>query len=200
MKVIGAGLGRTGTNSLKLALEQLLEAPTYHMFEVAKHPAHVPVWHDASLGRSVDWDALFEGFEAAVDWPVCAFAVELSRAYPESLILLSTRDFDSWWKSASSTIFDRIDVAEGPWGEMVRTLLAETFTSQVKDQDASRKAFERHHETIRREIPKDRILEWRAGDGWEPICERLGLPVPAEPFPHTNTTKEFKERGRAASK
>lgn len=194
MKVIGAGVGRTGTNSQKLALERLLGAPCHHMFEVFQNPEQVPVWASAARGETVDWAALFKGYSAGVDWPICAFAVELSELYPDALVLLSTRDFESWWKSASNTIFPAIQAAEGEWRDMVETLLTNTFTFELNDKDACRAAFDAHYANIREKIPANRILEWTAGDGWEPICERLGIAVPDEPFPHTNTTEQFKNR------
>src|SRR5437016_10297258 len=100
LKVVGAGLGRTGTNSLKLALERLLGAPCYHMFEVRQHPEHVPIWADAANGRPVNWDALFEGYTSAVDWPACAYWRILMDRYPDSIVILSRRDPEAWWSSA----------------------------------------------------------------------------------------------------
>jgi len=194
LKVIGAGLGRTGTNSQKLALERLFNAPCHHMFEVFQNPEQVPIWVSAARGETVDWAALFQGYSAGVDWPICAFAVELTELYPDALVLLSTRDFESWWKSASNTIFPAIQAAEGEWRDMVETLLTNTFTFALNDKEACRAAFDAHYANIREKIPANRILEWTAGDGWEPICSRLGIAVPDEPFPHTNTTEQFKNR------
>jgi hypothetical protein len=198
MKVIGAGLGRTGTMSLKIALERMLDAPSYHMIEVFQHPEHIPVWRDASLGKQVDWEALLGGFESGVDWPICSFAVELSELYPDALILLSTREFESWWKSASNTIFVGIEKAEDERREMIQAMLTNTFTFDLKNKEACREAFESHYDKMRTQISTHRILEWQAGDGWEPICERLGIPIPDEPFPHTNTTEEFQSRLQSA--
>jgi hypothetical protein len=195
MKVIGAGLGRTGTMSQKLALERLFGAPCHHMIEVFQHPEPIPVWTRAAQGKTVDWHKLFAGYQAGVDWPICTFAVELTELYPDALVLLSVRDFEAWWKSASNTIFPAIQKADGEWREMIATLLTNTFTFELNNKEACRKAFERHYANIRERIPANRILEWKAGDGWEPICERLGITVPSEPFPHTNTTEEFKNRG-----
>src|SRR5690348_10458482 len=104
LRVIGAGCGRTGTMSLKLALERLLGAPCYHMVEVFAHPEHVPDWHAAALGNMPDWNALFAGYAAAVDWPASAFWPELSAAFPDALVVLSVRDAQSWWQSAHETI------------------------------------------------------------------------------------------------
>ncbi len=194
MRVIGAGLGRTGTFSLKLALEQLLDGPCYHMAEVFERPQDVSVWLQAAKGGAVDWKALLEGYAAGVDWPLCSFAVELAEVYPDALVLLSVRDFDAWWKSASSTIFAFQQDAEGEWKEMVEALFSNTFTLDLGNRQACREAFDRHHRRIRERIPASRILEWRPGDGWSPICDALGMAVPDQPFPHRNTTEEFLAR------
>lgn len=197
MRIIGAGVGRTGTYSLKLALEKLLGGPCYHMMEVFEHPEHVTLWHSAASGQTVDWQQLFSGYAAGVDWPVCAFARELADVYPDAPVLLSVRDFEPWWESASTTIFPSSQRAEGMWKEMVTTLFNNKFTGELDNKEACRKAFERHYENIRKDIPASRIVEWRPGDGWEPICNALDLPVPDESFPHRNTTEEFLSRSKS---
>lgn len=194
LRVVGAGLGRTGTMSLKLGLERLLGGPCYHMIEVFQHPEHVALWHQASLGRMPDWEALFEGYVAAVDWPVCSFWEEVGEAFPDAPVLLSVRDPESWWRSASNTIFPSSRRAEGEWREMVEDLFANRFTREIDDKAKAIAAYEAHYAKVRREVPASRLLEWRATDGWGPLCDALGVPVPDEPFPHANTTAEFQAR------
>lgn len=195
LRVVGAGVGRTGTLSLKVALERLLGAPCYHMMEVFGHPDHVPLWRDAARGRMPDWKALMHGYAAAVDWPASAFWPELASAFPDALVLLSVRDADAWWRSANGTIFPATERSPSElWRSMVDEMFASRFTPAIRDRDASIAAFERHNARVRAEVPARRLLEWRPGDGWEPICRALGLPIPAEPFPHTNTTAEFNAR------
>src|SRR4051812_46884347 len=110
MRIVGAGLGRTGTHSLKLAIERLTGAPCYHMIEVFGHPEHLPIWRDAATGTEPDWARLLDGYEAIVDWPGASFWREMSVAFPDAKILLSTRtDGETWWRSASKTIFEVID-------------------------------------------------------------------------------------------
>lgn len=199
IKVIGAGLGRTGTFSLKLALERLLEAPCYHMKEVFDHMEHVPMWHAAANGQPVDWDALFEGYVATVDWPSSSFYKELADHYPGAPVILSTRAPESWWNSATETIFTSIgdyDPEYAEWHAMIDAILQNRFTGQIQDREASLAAFERHNAEVRDTIPKDRLLEWTARDGWQPLCEFLGVPVPDEPFPRVNTKEEFLARRR----
>jgi hypothetical protein len=185
---------------LKFALERLLGAPCYHMLEVFQHPDHIPVWHRAALGEDVNWHALFDGYAAAVDWPTAAFWPELMRAFPDAIVLLSLRDPDDWWASASETIFHGIDtlpVAAPEWKEMVRALFRERWGADFADRDASIAAFNAHNARVRREVPAERLLVWQAGDGWAPLCEALGVAIPAEPFPRANTREDFRAR-RAA--
>jgi hypothetical protein len=194
--VVGAGVGRTGTHSLKLALEQLLGAPCHHMVEMLADPDQVPGWIDAIEGRPVDWSAMLERYGSIVDWPGGSFWPELSAANPDALVLLSVRDPDSWYRSASNTIFlafDRVPPEAAPWMDAVRKLLHDRFSDRLDDPTAMMDAYERHNAAVRANVPADRLLEWTLGDGWDPICERLGLPVPAEPFPVTNSTNDFRE-------
>jgi hypothetical protein len=201
LRVVGAGLGRTGTYSLKLALERLLGAPCYHMAEVFQHPEHVPDWHSAAQGRMPDWDRLFAGYAAAVDWPVSAFWRELSAAYPDALVVLSVRDPESWWRSTQETIFAHLDKIPDPaWLAMVQAMMASRFTTALHDHDACVAAFERHNAEVRAAVPPDRLLEWRATDGWGPLCAALGLPVPDEPFPRANTREEWAARNADVQK
>jgi hypothetical protein len=192
LRVVGAGLGRTGTLSLKAALERLLGAPCYHMAEVFAHPEHVAGWHDASLGRMPDWRRFLSGYAAAVDWPAASFWPELSAAFPDAIVLLSWRDPQAWWESASQTIFPSSrKVPPGPWRTMLDTLFTERFTPELDDRAACIGAFERHNAQVRASVPARRLLEWQAGDGWAPLCKALGVPVPDEPFPRTNTREQF---------
>ncbi|HEY5089939.1 MAG TPA: sulfotransferase [Polyangia bacterium] len=201
LRVVGAGLGRTGTFSLKLALERLLGGPCYHMKEVFDVPAHIPVWHAALKREPVDFRKMLDGYAAAVDWPASAFWPELSDTFPNALIVLSLRDPDSWWRSATRTIFEgfRKPPAPGdnlPWRAMVTAMLETTFTPNFLDEAAAKAAFARHIEVVRQAAPASRLVEWRAEDGWGPLCAALGLPIPSEPFPHANTTEEFRARAK----
>ena len=196
LRVVGAGLGRTGTNSLKLALERLLGEPCYHMLECVPRPEHVDVWASAYAGTLPDWEQLYAGFGATVDWPSGPFWAPISEAFPDALILLSVRDPDAWWKSASSTIFLAMAKAieedpDKPWTQMASRMVT-SFSPGWRDESAAKAAFLAHNESVRQSAPADRLLEWQASDGWAPICERLGLAVPDEPFPHVNTTDDFR--------
>lgn len=199
LQVVGAGVGRTGTNSLKLALERLLGAPCYHMIEVFEHDEHVPMWHGAGLGTMPDWHALFEGYAATVDWPSASFWPEIADAFPDAVVLLSTRESAAaWWESADRTVFD--GARRGPvdsnrhWYEMFQAIARSRFTTRFDDPEACMAAYDAHNEAVRSTIDPDRLVEWQPGDGWTPLCKALHLPEPDEPFPHVNTTEQFRTR------
>jgi hypothetical protein len=194
-KVVGAGVGRTGTNSLKLALEQLTGDPCLHMFEVFGDPGRIPLWTDAIHGRPVDWATHPVGYTCVVDRPGASFWPELSAFNPDALVLLSVRSPESWYTSASNTIFNVFDSAPPemrPWFETVRTLLGERFSNDFGNPTAMMDAFGRHNDAVRTTIPAGRLLERTPADGWEPICERLGVDVPDEPFPRTDDTNSWR--------
>ena len=197
IEVVGAGLGRTGTHSLQLALQQLLDGRCYHMLEVFGRPDDIPVWHRAVNGDAPDWNAFLSSYRATVDWPASAFWREIADANPEAVVLLSSRDADGWWKSANNTIFRIVDrKADDPVAEaqiaMAVDMLRNTFTENWQDETEAKRAFEAHNADVRASVPADRLIDWHPGDGWKPICDRLGVPIPSEPFPHVNSTDEFR--------
>lgn len=195
LRVVGSGVGRTGTASLQLALQRLLGGACYHMLEVFANPAHVGTWHAAYRGEAVDWDALFEGYVAAVDWPAGGCWKQLAAHYPDAVILHSERDAEGWWRSADETILEvsfrrPVPPEMAEWRAMALDMFA-AFSPTLERDDAIA-AFERHNADVRATAPADRLVIWRPGDGWGPICDALGLPVPDEPFPHVNSTAEFR--------
>jgi hypothetical protein len=196
LKVVGAGVGRTGTHSLKAALETLLGGTCHHMVEVFAHPEEVPIWIDAIDGNEVHWGELMKPYTAQVDWPGASFWPELSHFNPDALVILSVRDPDEWYTSCNNTIFAGMHgmIENGDaWMAALLRLFGDRFSDQIADRGAMTAAFEKHNEAVRAGVPRERLLEWTASDGWGPICERLGVAVPDEPFPVTNTTAQFRE-------
>jgi hypothetical protein len=202
LRVVGAGLGRTGTNSLKLALERLLGEPCYHMYELRRRPSDLAGWERALRGEPLDWGELLEGFGASVDWPAAAFWGELHRANPDAVVLLSSRESSEvWWRSMERTIVPAMEAAPVPEGDanlkrqraLTKEILRARLTPDWPERDAVVAAYERHNEEVRASVPAERLIDWRPGDGWESICAPLGLPVPDEPFPHENTTADFRQ-------
>jgi hypothetical protein len=196
LEVVGAGVGRTGTESLKVALEQLLQAPCYHMLEVLQHPEWSRYWAAAGRGDTPDWEEVFAGFAACVDWPAAAYWPEISEAYPEAVVILSTRaSAQEWYESAASTIFaiDPATVLQDSHEEFIPAVFGR-FTPDIYDPAAAMAAYEAHNRRVREAVPAGRLLEWQPGDGWEPICQALATAVPDEPFPHLNTRQVFQQR------
>jgi hypothetical protein len=199
LKVIGAGLGRTGTFTLKTALEMLGFGPCHHMVEVLGNPAQVPLWNRAADGEPVDWDEVFAGYNATVDWPGCHFYAELAAHYPDARVILSTRDPARWYESMSETILksmQQMGFAGGPvpedhpmrFGGVI--IPQKTFNFDYS-RDNVIAAFERHVAAVRETIAPGRLLEFEAAQGWEPLCAFLGVAVPDAPFPRTNSREEF---------
>jgi hypothetical protein len=194
LRVVGPGLGRTGTYSLKLALERLLGGRCHHMAEVLADPQrHLALWGPVLRGEEADWNEVFAGYVAQVDFPGAAFWREICGAFPEALVVFSTRPAEAWYRSAAATIFQ---LGEGHGSSPFRDVWRERFGDRFDDPDAMIAAYERHNAAVRSFVPANRLVEWTVGDGWEPLCDRLGLPVPDEPFPWTNTTEEFRSHNR----
>ena len=185
LKVIGAGFGRTGTNSLKVALERLGFSTRYHMFEFMEHPEHAKYWDAASKGKPVDWDALFEGYQSTLDWPGCSYYKDLMQRYPEAKVLLTVRDPEKWYQSAQKTIFR----PPGDWRDVLRFLLRPqqlrsgfivqrilfkgTFSGKTKDKAHTIRVFKDHIEEVKRTVPKERLLVYNVKEGWGPLCTFL---------------------------
>jgi Sulfotransferase domain len=208
VKVIGAGFGRTGTWSLKAALEVLGFGPCYHMTEVFAHPGHADFWSSAWRGEPVDWEGVLGGYEATVDWPACTFYEELMERHPEAKVLLSVRDPEPWYESTRSTIYELSMLLESsPIARLIFGLISllvfggfaggrssivndmiwqGTFDGRFEDKAYAIEVFEWHNEEVKRRVPSERLLVYEVTEGWVPLCEFLGVPEPEETFPHLN--------------
>ncbi len=193
LKVIGAGFGRTGTASLKLALEKLAGGRCYHMSEVVGTPGHVDLWLDAAAGKP-DWNAIFGAYNATVDFPAASYTMELAAAYPDAKILLSQRDAERWYASTQETIFSKTiqELTAGTkWRRMLEATIDDHIGGDENDHDAVIAAYNAHNAAIREAFGPDRLTVYEPGDGWKPLCDMLGVPEPDEPFPHINSRAEF---------
>ncbi len=200
LQVIGVGVGRTGTRSLKLALNRLGLGPCHHMEDVLENmAAQVPLWAAAVAGRP-DWNAIFSGYKSAVDWPTAGFFRDLAVLYPSAKFVLTTRSPESWTESFSQTVYkvlagrDRIPEEMREWFNMASTIIAKDGFPDGLDSAGLTKAFIDHNDAVKAVIPAGQLLSFQAKDGWGPLCSFLGLPVPDEPFPRTNDRAEFWER------
>jgi len=199
LKIIGAGFGRTGTMSMKSALDMLGVGPCHHMIEVFGKPDHIALWQDAADGKSVDWEKVFEGYQSAVDWPVCYFWRELAALYPDAKVILTLRDPDKWYDSAEATIFRGMmrnaETVTDPHALMVRKLILEnTFGGDLSDRAHAISVFNKHNQEVINSLPPERLLVFEASQGWAPLCEFLELPIPESAYPNSNSTEDFQKR------
>lgn len=197
LRVVGAGFGRTGTLSLKSALEKLGFGPCYHMLEVFPRPEHVAMWHRLAFENQIDWDALFAGFHATVDWPAARWWCEIAAHYTDAKVLLSVRDPEAWYKSMIETIYQPMKAPapdDAPnlmqlQNQMVRkAILGETFDNRFEDKAHALEVFDRHTQEVRDAIAPGRLLVFDVREGWAPLCRFLDVPIPDEPFPRLNDT------------
>jgi len=197
LSIIGTGFGRTGTMSLKLALEQLGVGPCHHMEEVMEHPEQVPLWCAAIRGEPLDWDDVLDGYRSTVDWPGAHYWQELVERYPESKVIHTVRPVEEWWISFSATIGTLLADAASEDGEpssipeMAYAIVAATFGSTLDDKAAGVRAFEQRTLDVRATVPEDRLLVYEVRDGWGPLCDFLERPAPSAPFPRTNDAAAF---------
>jgi hypothetical protein len=194
LKVIGAGFGRTGTMSLKLALEQLGFGPCYHMVEIFPKPEAPDLWVAAANGKP-DWDTIFSGYQSAVDWPVAHFWRELMDYYPDAKIILSLRDAEKWFASTQATIFSPAMLGASALPPAFGEIIAKTAFADIggdpHNHDACIAAFNAHNARVKAVVPASRLLVYEAAQGWAPLCAFLGVPIPDAPYPRENTTDTF---------
>ena len=200
LSVIGSGFGRTGTLSLKHALETLGFGPCHHMEEVLRHPSQVSDWQGVVAGAPVDWNVVFAGYRSQVDWPGAHVWRELAEAFPDAKVIHSVRPEDSWWRSFSTTIGKLLQVY--PRMSMPPHVAAmmdaahefigmRTFGGAWADREKALAAYRRRTEEVRAAIPPERLLVFDVAEGWDPLCRFLGVDVPDQPFPRRNDQKEF---------
>ena len=200
LDVIGAGFGRTGTLSLKLALERLGFGPCHHMIELMDDTDQLKLWSRVLEDGTADWDVAYRGYRATVDWPGASFWRQLVGRYPEAKVILTVRDPRSWYESAYESIyrassFPMKDPLTTQRRDIVSRLVWDgEFGGRFEDAEYAMSVFTEHNDAVRREVPADRLLEFEVGQGWEPLCAFLGVPVPDEPFPRSNDRKEFAAR------
>jgi hypothetical protein len=194
LKVIGTGWGRTGTDSMRLALTILGFGPCHHMYEINASPALRDAWRALAKGAKPDWEMLFDGYNACVDWPSVAYWRELIALYPDAKVILTARPAESWWASYATTILLSID-SNPDKDSLVHTLIAaKVMQGRPGDHDHVVALYEAHVAEVMAEVPPERLLVHNLGDGWAPLCAHLGVNVPDEPYPNGNTTADIQAR------
>jgi len=197
LAVIGPAFGRTGTMSLKSALDRLGFGPTYHMDEVYGNEGHVEAWTEIINGGPRKFAKLLARYRSVVDWPACTYWKRLWHANPDAQLVLTRRDPDAWFESMSNTIFPALqarsdDEARNRWRVATRRVIFhETFGDRF-DRDSVIAVLRAHERDVIESVPKEQLLAYDVSEGWEPLCEFLGVPVPGEPFPRVNSTAEFR--------
>jgi hypothetical protein len=199
LRIVGAGFGRTGTMSLKLALEDLGVGACYHMTELAAHPRHAPLWLALARGERIDLEEIFAGYAAAVDWPVCALWRELLAAYPDARVILTVRDPAEWYDSFSRTILARSENIPPLVSPSILALydlsreviLRQTFGGRANDATHAIGVYNAHNAAVSAAVPAGKLLVYDVVSGWDPLCEFLGLAVPDRPFPRANSGDGF---------
>ncbi len=197
--MLGVGFGRTGTLSLKCALETLGFAPCYHMVEIARYPEHARAWADAMRGEPTDWRIVLGGYAAAVDWPATAFWRELIRAFPTARVILTVRDSSAWYASFRDTVVESMgglvparDTPLRAVYDLTRELILENvFAGHAGDEVHSRAVYDAHNRSVIETVAAARLLIFDLASGWEPLCSFLDRPIPQEPFPHLNARATF---------
>ena len=215
LDVIGAGLGRTGTTSLKAALERLGFGPCYHMTELFEHPEHLPAWFAAARGEPVDWEGPLKDYRSTLDWPGAPFYEDLMEAYPEAKVILTVRDPDRWYESTRNTIYRMNTTVSSPLFSLMSRIVPRVrnvkravgivddlawrgaFGGRFEDREHAVSVFEEWNEGVKRRVPAEKLLVYEVKEGWGPLCEFLGVGVPeGEPFPRLNDTDTFRRRVR----
>ena len=214
LQVIGVGMHRTGSMSVKAALERLGFGPCYHGMEALRRCRDGDHWLAAyEAGGEIDWSVIFEGYRATLDWPTVYFWEQLANAYPEAKILLTDRDPERWWDSHvqmyehGGEFVRELTDEERQWAEesgfarmqtALGTILTATFDGRTSDKEHCLEVFEQHYERVRRTVPAERLLVYRVQEGWEPLCRFLGVDVPDEPFPRVNSADNLLHNIRTA--
>ena len=202
LRLIGVGFGRTGTTSTKLALETLGIAPCHHMSVLVGNQALSQKWYDVAFKGKRNWDDVFAGFQATLDWPAVSYWRELAAHYPQAKLLLTVRDPESWYASMVKTVLPQMEKPLGREGSAmwlrrltsIKLIRDGTFAARgLYDKEYTIRCFEKHNAEVQEAFGNDRLLVWQVRDGWEPLCNFLGVPIPDKPFPRSNSTSQFPE-------
>ena len=201
LEVIGVGMPRTGTLSLKTALEQLGFGPCHHMVELFAHPEQWPAWDRVGEGEDVDWEEIFGPYRSVTDAPGVYFWRDLVERYPAAKVVLTERDAERWYDSMQSTIFSpkhRETMGSTPVGALIGKLAQRSWPGRNSNlshgpppRELMVQMFKDHNAAVRAEIAPERLLIYRVSEGWGPLCEFLGVAAPDTPFPRLNSSEEF---------
>ena len=191
IKVIGTGFGRTGTDSMREALAILGFGPCHHMSEVIANEEQKRLWRALANGAAPDWNALFAGYASCMDWPSAHYWRQLIAVYPDARVILTWRSPESWWQSFEKTIAAAISQSQDQESLGICLISKQVFDGKAHDRATAIALYEANVAAVMATVPPQRLLVHNLGDGWETLCAHLHVPVPDQPYPNRNNTKEF---------
>jgi Sulfotransferase domain len=194
IKVIGAGFGRTGTDSLREALGMLGFGPCHHMLEVIGNEDQTRMWRAVAQGATPDWNQLFAGYASCVDWPSAHYWRALIEFYPEAKVVLTYRSAESWWKSFEQTILTGLRMSTDPKSLGLALIRDQVFGGRADDREHAIAVYEENVRAVKATVPPERLLVHNLGDGWSPLCAHLGVSVPPEAYPSRNNASDFQDK------
>jgi hypothetical protein len=194
LDVIGTGFGRTGTDSMREALNMLGFGPCHHMTELHVHEEQQRLWRALAAGAAPDWYKLFAGYRSCVDWPSAHYWRELINVYPRACIILTYRSPESWWKSFEKTILQFINQSTDAESLGIALIKNQAFGGEPDNREKAIAIYEANVKAVKETVPSHRLLVHNLGDGWEPLCAFLGVGVPNQPYPNRNSSAEFRAR------
>lgn len=194
LKVIGAGFGRTGTDSMREALNILGFGPCHHMGEVLRNKEQIQAWRAVARGETPDWERLLRGYVSCMDWPSAHYWRALITFYPDAKVILTSRSAESWWTSFENTILRLIGEGNDPESFGRQVVAKQVFGGRPHDRDHAMATYEAHRQDVIATVPAARLLVHELGDGWGPLCRFLAAPVPQQPYPSRNNAAAFQAK------
>ena len=192
LEVIGTGFGRTGTDSMREALEILGLGPCHHMFEVIEKAEQKRRWRAMVQGGPRDWDHIMEGYRSCVDWPSAYYWPELITTYPDAKVILTYRSAESWWESFAKTIRPGINQSSDPQSLGLALIKSIVFAGNIEDREHCMAIYNANVAAVKASVAPEKLLIHSLGDGWAPLCRHLNVPIPAQPYPDRNNATAFK--------
>ncbi len=192
LEVIGTGFGRTGTDSMREALTILGFGPCHHMYEVIAVETQKLRWRAMVHGEAPNWEHLFEGYRSCVDWPSAYYWRELIKTYPDAKVILTNRSAESWWASFENTILPFLKTSTDQQSLGLALIANKVFGGKLGEREYAIAMYEANVRDVLATVSRQRLLVHELGDGWEPLCRHLGVPVPTQPYPSRNAAAEFK--------
>merc|ERR1711915_44417 len=214
LEVICAGLPRTGTLSLKAALTHLLGGRCYHGFDTLFGSYEdVKFWTKVSKDTATDEEIrdffTSRGCTAAADFPAAFFYKKLMKVFPTAKLVLTTRSPISWQKSMKESLYlAYCNRTQWPWrwslftidwrfmqglDELYDIMDAVWLDAVLGEENKATDFFEEWEQDVKDTVPEEKLLVFKACDGWKLLCNFLEMEIPDGPYPRLNNTQQFQE-------